>query len=378
MIENVLLIKHKELDSLLDYFFKNITDGLKLTGLNAIYLDIDSFDAEDLRGSSSKNTCLFTINSSGLFPRTYDKLGMFLNLKKTLTIDFFLDHPNYRWFWNTNGYRMPEKYVALFNEPDHISFMNDVYSFTNNDFFPLAGKISDNDIDYDQKENAIVFTGNYKDEFISEINGIRDFNNIFKEIIENPDMLVEDAFKKHNIPINDRMKWLGTDGYLRCYYRKNLFTQLAKTGIPMYIFGDGWDFLKNFKNVKVSDFISPWDCIDELSKRTICVNIMPWTKRGSHDRVFDASLNGTMVITDPSEYFQEVFTDKENIVFYDLHRPYDLVKKAVYYYNHPNKTKKIAKNAMSITRGIHDWDTRCKMLADIIKKWDNEINGTKE
>lgn len=50
----------------------------------------------------------------------------------------------------------------------------------------------------------------------------------------------------------------------------------------------------------------------------ISLNIMPWFKAGTHDRIFNALLQHSFPLTDPSAWLTEHFTDGEDIVLYDL------------------------------------------------------------
>ena len=53
---------------------------------------------------------------------------------------------------------------------------------------------------------------------------------------------------------------------------------------------------------------------------------MPWFKNGIHDRIFNSCLNGAVSLSDSSIYIDELFTDRQNIILYDLNmlRDYEL------------------------------------------------------
>ena len=59
-------------------------------------------------------------------------------------------------------------------------------------------------------------------------------------------------------------------------------------------------------------------CHDMLSQSKISLNVMPWFKNGIHDRIFNSCLNGAVSLSDSSIYIDELFTDRQNIILYDL------------------------------------------------------------
>jgi spore maturation protein CgeB len=50
----------------------------------------------------------------------------------------------------------------------------------------------------------------------------------------------------------------------------------------------------------------------------ISVNVMPWFKRGAHDRIFNSMLNGAVCATDTSMYLDDFISDNENALYYHL------------------------------------------------------------
>ncbi|MBD5473712.1 MAG: glycosyltransferase family 1 protein [Lachnospiraceae bacterium] len=48
------------------------------------------------------------------------------------------------------------------------------------------------------------------------------------------------------------------------------------------------------------------------------LNVMPWFKAGTNDRIFKTLLSGACPVSDKSKWLEENFNDKEDIAFYDL------------------------------------------------------------
>lgn len=55
-----------------------------------------------------------------------------------------------------------------------------------------------------------------------------------------------------------------------------------------------------------------------MRQSKLVLNVMPWFKAGTHDRIFNALLSGACPVSDKSRWLEEKFKDKEDIAFYDL------------------------------------------------------------
>lgn len=55
-----------------------------------------------------------------------------------------------------------------------------------------------------------------------------------------------------------------------------------------------------------------------MRQSKLVLNVMPWFKAGTHDRIFNTLLSGACPVSDKSKWLEEKFKDKEDIAFYDL------------------------------------------------------------
>lgn len=79
-------------------------------------------------------------------------------------------------------------------------------------------------------------------------------------------------------------------------------------------------------------------CAEAIADARISLNVMPWFKDGTHDRVFTAMLQHTLSLTDDSGYLRENFTDKKELVFYSLEKREEL----------PELVKKLLENRRNV------------------------------
>ena len=67
-------------------------------------------------------------------------------------------------------------------------------------------------------------------------------------------------------------------------------------------------------------------CLGMLADAKVSLNVMPWFKDGSHERIAMGSMNGAVCVTDASKYVHEIWGET-GVVYYDWRKPDELVKK---------------------------------------------------
>ena len=80
----------------------------------------------------------------------------------------------------------------------------------------------------------------------------------------------------------------------------------------------------------------------------ITLNTQPWFKYGAHERIYNAMLNGSVCVTDTSEYLKKHFENGKNIIFYELNQLDDLVKNVHLLLENPGFAKSIIENQKRI------------------------------
>lgn len=107
---------------------------------------------------------------------------------------------------------------------------------------------------------------------------------------------------------------------VRFHYRQLAIRALVDAGLKVHTYGEGYNYIEcqHPENIIQHGSANSQQCLDKISQAKISLNVMPWFKDGAHDRVFNSCLNGAVSLTDSSRYLDEIFTDDENILFYDL------------------------------------------------------------
>ena len=138
------------------------------------------------------------------------------------------------------------------------------------------------------------------------------------------------------------------DGWVRMVMRERVVTALVEGGVDLYVLGDGWQNCpcagnQHFHSLS-RERIPLADTLAWMEDSKICLNVMPWFKAGSHDRVFNAMLRGSIALTDPSSYFQRHFLDGESVVYYSLEDLRQLPEIVHSLLAHPERAENIARN----------------------------------
>ena len=158
------------------------------------------------------------------------------------------------------------------------------------------------------------------------------------------------------------------DGMLRSHVRAEVIRTLANAGIKVHVYGGGWPFLDcKQENLIVHERIPFDETIPLMADARIVLNVMPWFKQGTHDRIYSAMLNEAVCLTDGSEYLNRTITDGKEVLFYSLQQLEKLPEIVEYYLQRPEDLEGIAHRGYLYARGMQTWQCRARQVAEIIE-----------
>ncbi|WP_029201642.1 glycosyltransferase family protein [Oribacterium sp. NK2B42] len=111
------------------------------------------------------------------------------------------------------------------------------------------------------------------------------------------------------------------DWYIRMYYREKVIDSVLNSGRDLWIVGRGWNNYPKCNHPHfhhISERIPFANSLDIMADARINLNVMPWFKDGTHERVFNTFLQESVSLTNPSTYLKENFKDQESIYYYEL------------------------------------------------------------
>lgn len=167
------------------------------------------------------------------------------------------------------------------------------------------------------------------------------------------------------------------DSYTRGIDRVQLIRSIKDAKV--HVFGGEWlisgpprnpwsYYFANQPNVVLHQGVSFAQGLQILKQSKICLNSMPFFKRGSHERIFTGLACEALVLTTRNPFIEEQFEEGKEILFYDfdqLEKVNDLVNQ---YLHDDAKRKEAALLGREKVMLNHTWDNRVNhMLREIGK-----------
>ncbi len=392
MRKKIILMVHGT--ETLDYFSRQLEIGFQKLGYQTYLFDQENEEesAQELsQFAGFSDAILVTFNFDGVHYETslFDGEGRrFWDIRNIPCVNIAVDHPFY----------YPELFAIQGNDFHEVSidrchkkYMNTYYpELESSIFLPLGGTSLTPNGNYkplSERQYDVVFAANFvpKETFLPHINRLGEeyatfYQGIIDELIQNPDLPDDFVMEKHlrrefpEITKKECKETIGNmifiDTYIRFFFREKVVQTLVDHGIQVHCIGHGWEklpcarpeFLSHEKNT-VS-----LDCLKRMADARISLNVMPWFKDGAHDRVFNAMANGSICVTDHSIYLDEVLTDTENAILYDLNHLELLPDKIKELLANPAKQEEIAQKGFDLAIKNHTWHARAKSLHEQLLK----------
>ena len=260
------------------------------------------------------------------------------NRHQAVVVDILLDPPLR---FHPTLEKHPQNYLLFCCDRDHVDYVkryfNETVPFV--EFMPHVGVMPQKDapvIPYSQKQYDILFSGTYyrPEDMFAKVEGIFEkgtpiytfYQYMFKLLVEDSNLTIEQAVletirQADFQPDQKELKTLlgfseDVDWAIRMYYRGRVVEVLADAGFELHLLGRGWEnhCTASYPNVHRIDDRIPYYMADAK----INLNVFPWFKSGTHDRIFNTLLQHSLPLTDPSKWVTEHFTDGKDIALYDL------------------------------------------------------------
>ena len=265
------------------------------------------------------------------------------NRHQAVVVDILLDPPLR---FHPTLEKHPQNYLLFCCDRDHVDYVkryfNETVPFV--EFMPHVGVMPQKDapvIPYSQKQYDILFSGTYYrpedmfakiEKFFEKGTPIYQFYQfMFRLLTEDSSLTTEQAVLqtirqagfdagpgelKTLLNFSESVDWA-----IRMYYRGRVVEALADAGFELHLLGRGWEnhSTASYPNVhRIDDRIPYEKTLYYMADAKINLNIFPWFKSGTHDRIFNTLLQHSLPLTDPSKWVTEHFTDGEDIALYDL------------------------------------------------------------
>ncbi len=346
-----------------------------------------------VRNFLSNGECtLITFNFIGLCgegSQLFEENGIsFWEQYNVTCINIIVDHPFY---YHDHLQQIPTRYLQFCVDRQHVRYMERFYPHIRlGGYLPLAGTaLNFPQIPYIKRTQDIIFTGNYTppSQFQHYIDRNGDeyahfYQLMIDELITQPHRSMDDVMEQYirqevedytEDTLKDCMaNLIFIDLYTRFFYRGQVIRTLADSGIPIHLYGSGWDHLdvKHRENLIIHGPLDSIGCLQQIATSKLSLNVMPWFKEGLHDRIMNSMLNGAVSVSDSSLAIEEEFTNQETICLYQLEETKKLPEQIEDLLTHENVASDIAQASRQFCLEHHTWANRAKTLHKTIETLD--------
>lgn len=367
--------------NVLDVFARSLGRALQERGCSVIYFDMSKQKIDDitvfigrrLKAVIGMQTYLFSVKQ---------KDGAFLHDAIGAPEYFFVfDHPVWLRHHLTH---VPKQMTVLTPDGNYAAFIEKYYGHKAI-FFPPAGQeqfCGQRDRLYD-----ISFLGTYRDSLLDELKDLRKndkrkayFVNRYilymrQNIDETPEKALEKLLKYYRLSCSKEnfeeqffsVRW--TILRLAHYYRRKVVETLLREGFTIHVFGDSW---KNCPLCRYDGLIVHEQAIGEQAIRVygnskLSLNIMTWHKDGFTERIANALLQKSVVVTDRTTYLEQNFINDEEMLIFGLDKIKELPRRIRLILSDEQLRGSIAERGYKKAKEQHTWNKRAEDLLMLMK-----------
>lgn len=367
----------------LDTFARSLGNAFLELGYHVIYFDMSKQKMEDivdyvgvrLKAVIGMQTYMFSVKKNdGSY--LHDAIG-------AAEYHFIFDHPV--WLRNHLAHG-PKQMTVLTPDGNYAAFVEKYYGHKAR-FFPPAGQ---EDFYYGQEHRTydIAFLGTYGDSLLGELRELRknDKKKAFivsryilymrQNISNTPEQALERLLAYYGLSCTKEeferqfysLRW--TILKLAHYYRRKTVEVLLKAGLNIHVFGNSW---KGSPLCKYPGLIYHEQAVGEQALKVygnskLSLNIMTWHKDGFTERIANAMLQKSVVVTDRTVYLEKNFADGEEMLIFGLDNLKELPERVKALLGDEEQRKKIAECGYRKAKKGHTWYKRAEQLLELMKE----------
>lgn len=366
-----------------NYFTDQIETELRRRNHETFILNLQNPPAEDphsyenfIRFAEGRIDAVICFDGLGLKEDLFIELW---NVKNAVAVNILMDHPLR--FHPTMEHH-PEKYIQFCCDRNHVTYVNQYFAgqVEHIEFMPHAGTLPETKdvIPFEQRRYDILFSGTYYrpeeqllkiNQWFKEGSTMNQFYRIMAEYMighskVTTEQAVLDTVKQVGLePSSDMLKTMfrcaePLDWMVRMYQREKVIQTLAESGFELWLLGRGWENHPCAGRInvhRIDDRIPFGETLPYMADARINLNVMPWFKAGTHDRIFNILLQHSVPLTDTSSWIDENYTDGEDIALYDLEHLERLPQIADLLLNDSERTKEIIYKGYEKTKRNYTW-----------------------
>ncbi|MDD4735775.1 MAG: glycosyltransferase [Kiritimatiellae bacterium] len=380
-----LLFKDHSQYDVLGHFAEAATLGFTNAGYDV--------DIVDFRSPSIKNDLQSALNRRPSLALAFNAIGYNIKDRSGQSIFdacnvpfccFLVDHPMYHLI------RLDEpnqNRLVLCVDPSHLNFLERCYDNISAACIPHGGlPCFLPEIPFTERDIPLLFCGSgYQYDGPEKIlknlpEEPRHFlTAILEECLTRPDAALTDVAAQHltarrgDVPRrlfrNFAQGLITVDQFLIATRRNQLLSSLHRAGIPLQLYGNHWEH-SPFASSNLFQIHPAVDCstmLQLMRRARIVLNMVPSFPSGTHERVFTAMLHGAVSLTHRGTLTEELFTDHQDILFYDWNHLDASIERLRPLLNNGHALAEIARSGTAAARE-QTWGHRIASLLEIIQR----------
>lgn len=384
-MENILCIYGKSQYDSTRLFLDGMMDAAREQGICVDYLDCydeDEFVTQWRALETRQYDAVVSINGMALEPDS--ALGKRLLRSPTVYCTMLMDHP----MIHHERMKNPYPYLLVLS-PDyhHVRYLEEHYpNIWCEGFLAHAGNRAKTLRPYRERTHVVSFMGSYlepervwrdMEQYPAQMKTL--LQDCARQMLADTELTLEQSlrqvlskqgFQGEIAGFTDIMaEFRIVDRYVRSYFRDKAVRTLVDAGVPVDIYGDGWQNIKvqNKDMLRLHERVGFEESLEIVADSKISLNVMPWFKEGSHDRVYTAMLCGAVCLTDSSTYLTEQCQDGEHLVYYSLDKMERLPELVNSLLEDDTKAERIAKQGQELAQERHTWWHRGMEVLDYLR-----------
>lgn len=368
--------------NVLDTFARCLGRELEKLGQHVIYFDVSAQKMEDivlyagkrLKAVVGMQTYMFSVRKKdGTF--IHDEIA-------SQKYNFVFDHP----IWLRHHLtQVPDGLTVLTPDGNYAGFVQRYYGHHAR-FFPPAGQESF--LGKQKRRYDISFLGTYGAGVLEELKQLRRHDRkkayminryviYLRKYINNPP---ENAFDKmldyYGIHYEKDewmeqfhgVRWVALK--LSYYYRNKVVETLLEAGLSLHVFGDSWKNspLKTYPGLLCHEEAVGEQALAVYGDSRLSLNIMTWHKDGFTERIANAMLQKSVVVTDRTTYLDRNFVNDEELLTFDLRHMKNLPGRIRTLLMDEEKRAQIAERAYQKAAENHTWHRRAEEFLTLMEE----------
>lgn len=318
--------------------------------------------------------------------------------------NMILDHPAWMKEHIDNG---PKDYYLLIHDRNYLAFASRYYKNVKQSFYFPPGGLSLDDVAQacpaleaancfplshpvsipPTKQFGLTFIGSYHD-YRKRLVLIHSYDRphrflaarFLRIMCQNPDEPAERAFQQaleyDQISLSDE-NFLSLFYEMRqacfcvmTYYREKIIRTLLNAGIRIHVYGDTWKNapFASCQNLICHPSVTPQEGLAIMERSKISLNIMSWHKDGLTERVLNAMLCQSAVLSDRSSILEDIFINGQDLLLFSLNRLDELPALVKELLSDEERLQKIAANGYEKARLNHRWKDRAETFLQILEE----------